>query len=43
LESITPEPVEISAYALDAGRVQLIDAAISDLVIENQVSVFKYA
>jgi hypothetical protein len=41
-ESVIPEPVKISAQAFDAGRVQLVDAAVSDLVIENEVGVLEH-
>jgi hypothetical protein len=42
-ERVTPEAVKIGAYALDAIGVQLVDASVTNRVIENQVSVFEHA
>jgi hypothetical protein len=40
---LTPKSVEIPAHALDAGGVQLVEAAISKLPIEDQTGLFQHA
>jgi hypothetical protein len=40
---VTPESVEIPAHTFDAGGVQLVDAPISNLPIEDQTGVLQHA
>ena len=40
---VSPELVEISADTFDPGRIQLVDAPISDLPVEDQVGLFQDA
>lgn len=42
-ERIIPKPLEIGADAFDAGRVELVDPAVSDLAPKDQVGLLEDA
>ena len=42
-ERVIPESLEIGADALDTGRVQLVDTAVSDLTPKDQIGFLEHA